>query len=132
MRAISFLLPSLALAILAFSGCDGGEQSVGKTIPVKGRVTYKGKPLIQGSVTFEPEDSGREANGQISPDGTFVLRTFREGDGAMPGVHRVKVSNGAVGTSPKDALPTKRKNAQDSMVSVEVVDGKTEYDIDLK
>jgi len=132
MRAVSLLLPSVALAILAFSGCDRSEQSVGKTVPVKGRITYKGKPLIQGSVTFEPEDAGRAAEGKISPDGIFVLSTFKEGDGAVPGVHRVKVGNGAIVTSPKDALPAKRKNTQDSIVSVEVVEGKTEYDIDLK
>jgi hypothetical protein len=132
MRSKSFLIPSLALMILALGGCGGGGHQVGNTVPVKGRITYKGKPLIQGTVTFEPEDTGREAEGRIGPDGSFALTTFKEGDGAVIGVHRVRVSSGAVGPARTDALPTKHKKSSDSMVTVEVVEGKTEYDIDLK
>ena len=133
MRLNRLAIVACSLVFLPGWGCDGGgTPHLGKTVPVKGRITYQGKPLIRGSVTFEPEDSGREAEGKIGPDGTFILTTFKEGDGAMPGVHRVKVGNGAVGPSLKDAMPTKRKNPRDSTVTVEVVEGKTEYDIDFK
>jgi hypothetical protein len=60
---------------------------------VKGRVTYRGKPLTKGSITFEPTDGGREARGTIGPDGTFVMTTDQDGDGALIGVHRVSVAD---------------------------------------
>ena len=122
--------PSLSLAILPCWGCGGGgTPHLGKTVPVKGRITYRGKPLVQGTVTFEPEDTGREASGDIGPDGTFVLTTFTDGDGAVPGIHRVRVGNAAVGpaTIGRPAA-TKNRNPRDAIVTVDVVEGKTEYD----
>ncbi|MGD0039728.1 MAG: hypothetical protein ABSE84_04780 [Isosphaeraceae bacterium] len=119
------------LAVVLLSSCWGcGSNAgpyVGKTVPVKGKVTYKGKPLTRGEILFEP-DSGREANGNIQPDGTFELSTFKAGDGAIPGKHRVAVS----GTSKKDAVPVKYKNTSSSKTEVEVAEGKSEYIVDFK
>jgi hypothetical protein len=44
-------------------------------------------------VVFEAADAGVKvsASGPIRPDGTFVLGTHREGDGAVAGKHRVLV-----------------------------------------
>ena len=67
---------------------------MGATVPVKGKVTYKGKPLTEGEIVFEPDNSGREAHGSIQPDGSFELTTFKTGDGAVPGTHRVAVTSG--------------------------------------
>jgi hypothetical protein len=101
---------------------------VGVTLPVKGKVTLKGKPLTQGQIVFEPDSAGREAHGSIQPDGTFELTTFKPGDGAAPGTHRVAVT----GTSKKDAVPVKYQSTSSSKTEVEVAEGKTEYTIDLK
>ena len=98
------------------------------TVPVKGKVTYKGKPLTQGEIVFEPESAGREAHGGIQSDGTFELTTYKQGDGAVPGTHRVAVT----GTSKKDAVPTKYKNVSSSKTQVEVAEGKTGYTVDFK
>jgi hypothetical protein len=117
----------LAAALLA-PGCgsSSAEPPTGATVPVKGVVTYKGKPLTRGTVVFEP-DSGREAHGGIQPDGSFVLTTFVADDGAMPGTHRVAVTG-----LPKNVLPLKFQNVGSSGVEMEVAAGKADYAIDLK
>ncbi len=122
----------VVLAALILSNCWGcGSDSshyVGATVPVKGKVTYKGKPLTEGQIVFQPDDSGREAYGSIQPDGTFELSTFKAGDGAIPGKHRVAVS----GTSKKDAVSVQYKSTSSSKAQVEVTEGKSEYIVDLK
>jgi hypothetical protein len=50
-------------------------------------------PLKGGNIEFAP-DSGQiraSARGLIGEDGTFVLATFRDGDGAIEGRHRVLI-----------------------------------------
>ena len=117
----------LALA-LSLAGCGGSSStpSAGATVPVKGIVTYKGKPLTRGTVVFEP-DAGREAQGELGGDGSFTLSTFVKDDGAVPGAHRVAVKNLS-----KSALPLKFQNLASSGVEVVVSADKGEYAIDLK
>jgi len=124
---------SFVLAIVLLSSCWGcGSNAapyVGKTVPVKGKVTYKGKLLTQGQIVFEPDNSGREAHGSIQPDGTFELSTFAKGDGAVPGTHRIAVTSGKVG---EVVVPVKYKNTSSSKTEVEVAEGKSEYVVDFK
>jgi hypothetical protein len=132
MRVVDAAPITLAfLVLLPCCGCGQNSSAhVAPTVPVKGKITYNGQPLTQGSIKFEPEDSGREAHGSIQPDGTFVLTTFKEGDGAIPGVHRVAVSGtGKVG---RQSVPLKFQNPSSSNVEAEVSESKTEYMIELK
>jgi len=71
--------------MLALGGCGV------RTVPVEGKVLYRGKPLEFGSVMFQPE-KGPTARGTIQPDGTFRLSTYREGDGAIPGAHQGQIT----------------------------------------
>jgi hypothetical protein len=123
----------VVLAALILSNCWGcGSDSshyVGATVPVKGKVTYKGKPLTEGQIVFEPDNSGREAHGSIQPDGTFELSTFAKGDGAVPGTHRFAVTSGKIG---KQVVPVKYQNTSSSKTEVEVAEGKSEYMVDFK
>ena len=114
------------LATTAGCGASSAEPPIGATVPVRGVVTYKGKPLTQGTVVFEP-DAGREAHGPIQPDGSFVLTTFRKDDGALPGAHRVSVAD-----VPKNVLPLKFRNAASTGLEIEVSAEKTDYPVDLK
>jgi len=75
------------VATVVLAGCDRGPQMV----PVTGQVLYKGKPLEFGSVMFQPP-SGQPATGDIQPDGTFSLSTYRPGDGAVVGSHKVRIA----------------------------------------
>lgn len=82
----SLLLVCSAL-MLAENGCRRGLDMV----PVSGKVTYNGQPLKFGSVTFQPQ-KGQPARGEIQSDGTFTLSTFKSGDGAVVGPHKVRVA----------------------------------------
>lgn len=73
--------------MLLCAGCNRGPQMA----PVTGKVTYNGQPLTFGVVQFQSA-SGQPARGEIQSDGTFSLSTFRQGDGAVVGSHRVRVA----------------------------------------
>jgi hypothetical protein len=74
-------------AVLALAGC-GSDQL--KTAIVRGTVTYNGKPVPNGTISFIPT-SGPSATGEIQPDGSYTLTTYRKGDGAVLGRHTVVI-----------------------------------------
>lgn len=70
-------------------GCSDGV-AYPETAPIKGVVSYKDQPLADANVSFIPE-SGRPATGTTNGQGEFELTTFRPGDGAVLGEHRVLI-----------------------------------------
>lgn len=87
---------------LCLSGIFGCGESVPKTYPVKGKVTYKNLPLEGAGVTFHPTAGGSLAVGQTNAQGDFELMTFKSGDGALPGSYAVtitKIAGGAATTT---------------------------------
>jgi hypothetical protein len=108
-------------------GSDGSQTSRPQVVPAKGTVLYKGRPLTSGSITFEPE-FGPEAHGNIEADGSFTLTSFKQGDGAVTGTHRV----GVTGSGKAGTVPLKYRNTSSSKVEVDVVEGKSDYAIELK
>jgi hypothetical protein len=76
---------------VALAGCQGSE-ALG-TYEVKGRVLLaNGKPLKAGRVTFVAADGSRPpASGEIGSDGQFRLSTRDPGDGAIPGLYKVRI-----------------------------------------
>jgi hypothetical protein len=121
----------LAAALLPGGGCGRSSADPLPTVPVKGKVTYKGQPLVRGSVTFEPHGAGREAFGEIGADGTYVLTTSKEGDGTVAGPHRVSVTGGT-GKGSAGKIPSKYSSLTASGLEIEVSPDKTDYPIDLK
>lgn len=84
--AASFFL----LLLVAVPGCEKGPV----TYQAGGTVKYRdGAPLAGGQVKFQVDGGplARTATGFIGPDGQFELRTFEDGDGALPGRHRVMI-----------------------------------------
>lgn len=77
-------LVTLSLCLLA-AGCGRGHP---ETAVVRGKVSYKDKAVPNGTITFIPK-AGASATGEIRPDGTYTLTTFRQGDGALLGEHTV-------------------------------------------
>ncbi|MDR3634765.1 MAG: hypothetical protein P4L84_13255 [Isosphaeraceae bacterium] len=100
-------------------------------VPVKGKVTYKGKPLTQGTIEFEPQTGGRLAKGVIQSDGTFTLTTTQEGDGVATGTHVVSV-RATGGDAKKEVVPLKYTQAASSGYQVEVSAEKNELAINFK
>jgi hypothetical protein len=52
-------------------------------------LNYDGKPVAKGRVLFQPE-KGHPADGEIE-NGKFTLRTYKDGDGAVVGRHKVAI-----------------------------------------
>jgi hypothetical protein len=86
MRIHCLLFPLAMFCLLA--GCGPSRPA---TVPVSGRVTWQGKPVVTGRITFYPV-TGRPATSPIAPDGTYRLTTFRPDDGAILGKHCVTIS----------------------------------------
>jgi hypothetical protein len=127
-------LKSLTVMIVLLGACSGCGMSAGANlalIPVKGKVTYKGRPLAQGSVTFESQDSGKRATGKLQADGTFVLSTYKEGDGVVAGDHSVIIS-GVDKTLARDRAFKKYMFRSYGALTAQVTPENTEFTFDLK
>ena len=122
----------MALALVVASACWGcGSGGTSATlIPVKGKVSYKGQPLTQGFVYFEPTGFGRGASGKLQSDGTYVLSTLRDDDGVVAGTHRVYISEVDAKLA-KDRAFKKYMQANGSKLTAEVSSEKTVFNFDL-
>ena len=105
------VLLAVALLLVALPGCPGGGEL--ETAPVQGSVTYEGKPVTGGSITFRPTQAaggaggattGKPASGAVQADGSFVLTTYEASDGAVVGQHEVMY------TAPTVELPYDEDN----------------------
>ncbi|QDT93840.1 hypothetical protein Pan161_55270 [Gimesia algae] len=134
-------LCSVLLLLSIMTGC--GEQIDKKpTAPVKGIVTYEGKPLETGEVVFFPDSGEQIAHGKIQPDGSFQLTTYEEGDGAFPGTHKVTIisERDMEGISAEDPeasmepsfIPTKYNMQKSSGLTAVVKEGDNEIKFDLE
>ncbi|MBN2023575.1 MAG: hypothetical protein JW809_12390 [Pirellulales bacterium] len=81
-------------ACAAIGGCGSGNP---ETVPVHGRITLDGgawpKPGMIIFTCTEPAAGfpKRPGKGFFDKEGEFVLTTFAEGDGLMPGTYRAMV-----------------------------------------
>ena len=74
---------------LSVVGCGPDRP---ETYPTKGRVLFDdGTPVMTGTIELLSEEFGETASGRIEDDGSFVLGTFDEQDGACSGRHDVVV-----------------------------------------
>src|SRR5688572_28324839 len=80
---------AIVLLLAASVGCGGSST---KMAPVAGKVLLDGEPVTIGYVTTMPL-AGPGAKGVIQPDGSFVLGTLTESDGASIGAHRVSIAS---------------------------------------
>lgn len=87
----------ILLSGLVLAGCGPPNPP---TVEVKGVVTLDAQPVEGAAVVFTPSE-GRPATGRTDAAGEFVLSTFKQGDGAVPGKHRVTVSK--TSTKPSSA-----------------------------
>ena len=84
----------LTSACLVLTGC--GPQRPGM-VRVRGQITFDGQPPpAEGMVFFAPETTApgrpiRPGRARFGRDGAFVVTSFDEGDGLVPGTYRVQV-----------------------------------------
>lgn len=94
----------VAITLVALAGCGAsGRPTLYK---VTGKVTLNGQPLGGAAVAFHPanpESTARGAMARTQDDGSFVLGTFSNDDGAVAGEYAVTVTK----TKFKAGLDTK-------------------------
>lgn len=144
-------LASLSIVVALFVGCDSAGKV--KVYPVKGVVTYEGKPMVGGgSISFVPlsNQKGMAAGGAIKPSGTYAMGTHGEADGSMAGDFRVVITQSTVtepertpdGTAPPkeavvtvaaaDRIPAIYGNDRESPLITKVEAKPNEINFDLK
>ncbi len=75
--------PALLLTV-TLSGCSNQLP----TFPVNGKVVFPdGSPVHIGTVELKSREHGIQARGTIDSEGNFKLSTYRDGDGAVAGLH---------------------------------------------
>ncbi|MCC9605040.1 carboxypeptidase-like regulatory domain-containing protein [Blastopirellula sp. JC732] len=128
----------------AFFGCDLGANGPG-TVPVTGKITYRGQPVPAAIVQFKPNDgdASHGAVGRSDAEGAFQMTT-REFAGVVPGTYQITVVKYDAKTpeastkeneeeeytppdeharptpGPKNVLPAKYANADKSGLTAEV------------
>lgn len=109
-------------------GCSPGER----LYEVRGRITIDSQPitpdvLSYGSVSFQTMSAnGRDAVGDIQPDGTYCLTTNKPGDGAVAGKYKVFI----VGTDSREHSVF--DEASSTELTAEVKPEVNEINFDLK
>ncbi|HEY1191758.1 MAG TPA: hypothetical protein VGE74_29270 [Gemmata sp.] len=70
----------LLVGVLTVVGCSGNGTPSG-TATVTGKVTYKGKGLPGGRITFySAKDPGKSGTGNIKGDGTYEAKLVPQGE----------------------------------------------------
>ena len=103
------LLIIASLSCLTVGCADDGRLP---TYPVTGTVQFEdGSPLSGGSIICISDGKAGptlSARGQISEDGTFVLGTYEQEDGAIAGIHTVAIDPPLPANYDADAGPAPR------------------------
>jgi len=85
----------LALSLIGLSACGGSGEPRLATVKIKGKLYVDDKlfgPCTLNLVPDAPGPSKRAASAVVGADGNFVLRTYDEGDGAVPGKYKVSLA----------------------------------------
>ena len=132
-------LVALAFAVAVVPGCGRSGPEMAR---VSGKVTYQGKPVPKGTITFLPvAPTGRTATGAISADGSYTLQTEEPADGAQLGEYRVTIYSHdepvldytpPQPVKPKLLVPASFEDPETSGLKKTVVRGSNVIDFDLK
>ena len=97
---------ALSLTLPILIGCTGSSKPLGKPVPVKGKVTYNGKPAPAGCIiTFIHSERNFPASAEIAADGSYTL--LFNGKPEVPvGTYKVTVTSPAAATAEAAADPS--------------------------
>lgn len=125
------------LTVLLLSGC--GEAAT----KVSGKVSYRGKPLNSGTITFFCKDNQVVRSCQIGPDGGYAIDNVPIGNAKITvsvpppppkmSAEVAKMAPSGDEPPPKPVLvPTKYGDPEKSGLTYQVQKGSQPHDIDLK
>jgi hypothetical protein len=123
----------LCCAALLTSACGGSSEEYH---PVRGFVFYDEKPAANAIVFLNPVNGLKKNEprpmGRVSPDGTFVITTVNEGDGAKAGDYVVTIvwkSESKKGDSDEaNLLPPRYMDPATSDLRITVVPGSNQLE----
>ena len=131
---------ALALAAVCVTAALAGCSSPPVTGQVKGNVTFKGKPVAEGMVTFLNLTEGGAAEAQIKAEGAYEVK-----NGVVPGEYvvvinpLVEIVDTDPGKSPpapveKQApdIPRKYRQQGTTTLKASVKAGPNDFNFDLK
>lgn len=131
MRATS----TIVLLAFALPGCSGGLKEF-PTAKVTGKVVCNGEPVPHAYVSFGPMTAGKSATvgkqavATADQDGTFVLSTYGDKDGAVVGKHSIRISTPHPEDYP-DFTCDCETDGRKILMEVEVKAGENSFVIDL-
>lgn len=128
-------MTAFTLILAGAAGCGSS-----KTYPVTGKIILKdGSPLSGGLVRFRPVDEKLQvsARGDIQQNGTFIVGTYKEDDGAVPGKYQVAITpppRPKVREKPlgKPIIDPRFENFETSGLEVEVARRKNDFTIEVE
>lgn len=137
-RSCGRLAAAGALLALTALGCGGRGD-------VTGKVTYKGKPLVFGTVQFEASDKSFK-QGTINEDGTYSIQGVPVGDANVAvnspnpksGDFQPLIRDGQPPPPPRPeypgwfAIPTEYQDLSKPILSYQIKRGENVIDIELK
>lgn len=128
---------ALSLACLVFivsSGCsrqyeDKWSKRRPPSFPTTGIVTWNGEPATGALVTLQSLSHNLSASGRTNDKGEFALTTWRQGDGAVGGDHKVTIETTVVsgytsegGLIEVNAMPPKYEKPETSGLTATIND----------
>jgi len=137
-RRASFLALTAAAMALSPLACGRSGPEMAR---VSGTVTYQGKPVPKGTVSFVSTDPARRnATGQLDANGFYRLQTEEPGDGAEVGDYEVTIfshEEKILDYRPKEPvkaqrlIPEKYENPKTSGLKRTVKSGSNTFDFPL-
>jgi hypothetical protein len=98
LRSLTALFLPAVLPLVLMTGCSGTPEGRVAVYPVRGKVLYRGKPLADALVVFQPTTPAKpgvdvpQPTGRTDAEGLFRLHTYEGSDGASAGDYLVGVS----------------------------------------
>jgi hypothetical protein len=133
---------SLATTLLTMLGLCVGCGDGLSTNDVHGKITMNGEPVTKGSITFMPTSKkgiNRPSSGPVNSDGSYMLSTAGENDGALAGNYTINYAPPTDEAPPpwdgKGTPPLAPKSPYEGLkpkvADVEVKAGDNQIDIEL-
>jgi hypothetical protein len=98
MRILRYFMYCWVLPLFCLTGCGEGSN----VVEVTGTLTYKGTPVTNALIHFEPEH-GRVSWAQTDDQGRFKINYDAHQDGAVIGKHKVWLEMRATSAADQEA-----------------------------
>jgi hypothetical protein len=105
--------------ILLLPGCGPQGPDLGPFGLVSGRVTYEGKPIAQGMITFNSPQTGHVATADLEPDGSYEM-SLNKREGLPIGEYKVSIRPPLTAQHETDPSKMRRNNLYDPTLSKDI------------